>query len=63
MYVAQWVQTNDRHQNVAKLIVIRGPIIPLNSHQMTSQTLTLQWAMNIHNGGNNEHVQQFDEVV
>jgi hypothetical protein len=63
MDVTQWVQTNDQHQNVTKLIMPRDPTIPLNSHQMTPQTSTQQRAMNIHNGGNNEHVQQFDEVV
>jgi hypothetical protein len=50
-------------KNVAKLIVPRDPTIPLNSHQMTPQTSTQQRAMNIHNGGKNECVQQFDEVV
>jgi len=35
-------------KNVAKSIVPRGPTIPLNSHQMTPQTSTQQWAMNIH---------------
>jgi hypothetical protein len=53
MDVTQWVQTNDKHQNVAKLIMPRDPTIPLNNHQMTPQTSTQQRAMNIHNGDNN----------
>ncbi len=38
-------------------------IIPSNIHQMTPQISSQQWVTSTHNGGNNEHVQKFDEVV
>jgi hypothetical protein len=37
--------------------------IPSNTHQMTPQISSQQWASNTHNGGNNKHVQNIDGVV
>lgn len=37
--------------------------IPSNIHQMTPQISSKQWVTSTHNGGNNEPIQKFDEVI
>ncbi len=38
-------------------------VILSNTHQMTPQRSTQPQIVNVHHGGNHEHVQQFDEIV
>jgi len=47
----------------ATLITEIGVVVLSSTHQMTPQTSTQPQVVNVHNGGNHEHVQQFDEIV
>jgi hypothetical protein len=49
--------------NCSQIGCAKGPIHTLNHSPSDTQTLTQQWARNIHHSGNNKHVQQFDEIV
>jgi hypothetical protein len=55
-------KVNIQHPNVAKHVVQRDPTVLYTTHQ-TPQTSTQLRVMNVHNGGNHEPIQPFDEVV
>jgi hypothetical protein len=49
-------EANDQHQNVAKPIVQRNPIVLSTIHQATPHTLTQQLAVNVHHDDNHEPI-------
>ncbi len=49
-------ETNEQHQNVTKPIMFRDPTVLSTTHQVTSQTSTQPWAMNVRRDDNHEHV-------
>jgi len=55
-------EVNEQHQNATKHVVQRDPIMFFTIHQ-TPQTSTQLRVMNVHNDGNHEPIQPFDEVV
>jgi hypothetical protein len=62
VHVAQRGEVNEQHQNVAKHIVQRDPIVLYTTHQ-TPQTSTQSKVVNVHNVGNHEPIEPFDKVV
>jgi hypothetical protein len=60
MKVAQWIKIDFQHQILTKYVVYKELAIPSNTHQMTPQISSQQWA---YNGGNIKYVQNIDEVV
>jgi hypothetical protein len=62
-YATQRGEANEQHQNVTELVVQRDPITLSTIHQVTPQTITQTWAVNVHHDDNHELVQSFDEVV
>jgi hypothetical protein len=55
-------EVNEQHQNSAKNVVQRNPVVFSTTHQ-TPQTSTQLKVVNVHNGDNHELIQPFDEVV
>ncbi len=49
-------KVNEQHQNVAKLVVQRDPIVFSTTHQETTRTITQPKVVNVHNDDNHELV-------
>jgi hypothetical protein len=60
--VAQRGEVNEQHQNVAKQVVKKDPVMFFTIHQ-TPQTSTQSRVVSVHNGDNHELVQLFDKII